>query len=251
MVRAIAIAVVAIVVALVALAWNAPAAWLGERLAAASGNTIVLASADGTVWSGRGALAGSDGRWRIPVAWRVIPSALLRGELALQLDAAEGAAAPRGTLRFSTDAIAVDGLALRLPAAALETALRGRVPVVLGGEFVIEAPAIVTGDRTHSGSIGVRWEQANIAAAGADPLALGTVTMQLDARGRAFVGPVANTGGDVRISGQVEVLDRGASVAITLTPVTSTPATVTRTLAALGPQAADGSVHLTWRGNVR
>jgi hypothetical protein len=123
--------------------------------------------------------------------------------------------------------------------------------VVLGGEFVIEAPAIVAGDRAHSGSIGVRWEQANIAAAGADPLALGTVTMQLDARGRAFVGPVANTGGDVRISGQIEVLDRGASVAITLTPVASTPATVTRTLAALGPQAADGSVHLTWRGNVR
>ena len=43
MLRAIAIAVVAIVVALAALAWNAPAAWLGERLAAASGNTIVLA----------------------------------------------------------------------------------------------------------------------------------------------------------------------------------------------------------------
>ena len=107
--RAVLIIAVAIIVAIVALAFHAPAAWLGERLAAASGNAIVLASADGTVWSGRGALASGDGRGRIPVAWHVVPSALLRGELALVLDPVAGDATPRGTIRLQTNAIAADG----------------------------------------------------------------------------------------------------------------------------------------------
>lgn len=249
--RALLVAIVVIVVALVALAWQAPAAWLGERMAAASGNAVVLANAEGTVWSGRGVIASGDGRWRIPVGWHVVPSALLHGELAFAFDPLASDVAPRGTIRLHTHGIAVDGLALRLPAAALETALRSRAPLVLGGDIVVDVPTLVAAGDARSGGMNLRWNQASIAAPGMDAVALGAVTATLVARGSVFAGPIANAGGDVRIAGQVEVQDRGGAVDVTLTPLPSASPAVARALAALGPPAADGSVRYTWRGNLR
>jgi hypothetical protein len=242
------VAILAVIVAVFVA--RIPASWLGERVAAAGGNAIRFVAGEGTLWSGRGALASADGRWRVPVAWKVAPLALLRGELAVTL-VPEGEAAPRGTLRLTTSGATIEGLALRLPASAFESALGARVPLTLGGEIVIDAPEAGTAGMTPRGRMNLQWNGARIAIAGQPGVALGEVTGTLAARGDAFAGPVANIGGDVRIAGTVELAATRSAVDLALTPQPSAPPELARALAAFGTPAADGTVRLAWRGATR
>src|SRR5689334_4517648 len=86
-----------LIVAGIALVAFAPATWLDRRVAAATTGRVRLNAAEGTVWRGRGVIVDSHGAWRIPLEWRIAPTALLRGDLDVEFEPA-ASDAPRGRL---------------------------------------------------------------------------------------------------------------------------------------------------------
>ncbi len=245
--RAFLVGLVAILVAIIALAWRAPAAWLGGRIADASGGAVHLVASEGTAWNGRGVIAGADGRWRIPIAWRIAAAPLLEGTLAITLEPPAGTARPAGTVRLRSGELTIDNLALAFPAVTFEGLLTSRVPVTLGGDLAVEASHATLARDAGSGAFTVRWDRAHLGFGG-ETLSLGTLTTTLSARGGGFSGPIVNAGGDVRVAGTLEFSQRGGAVDITLTPLPGAPPSLSRALAGLGTPAGDGGVRLTWRG---
>ncbi len=248
--RTFASGAVAIVVLLLAAAAFAPASLLDHRVAAASGGTLRLSDATGTVWDGTGALGDAAGTWRMPVAWKVAWPSLLRGTADIALLPPPGTTHPRGTVTVSRSSVALRDVTLELPVRALASALPLRAPVTLGGVVTVIAPDFAWNGAQGRGAANVRWRDARLAAAGT-VAALGIVDVALDADEQRLAGRVTNSGGDVRIEGTATLAGASLAIDAVVTPQPGAPEAITRALAVAGTPDANGAVRITWRGAAR
>jgi len=235
-----------LVIAVVVVALQAPASWLAHRLSLAIGESVRVIETQGTVWDGRGVLASPDGRWKIPVAWHLKAAPLIHGEVEVELASQDGRDTPRGTLRLSRTGFAAQGLVLDLPATVLESAFAGKAPATFGGEIRVEARDLAVEGPHGRGGMTLTWERARLAAADGTSVALGTVTATVVPRDGAFVGRIANSGGDVSVDGSTTLSRSGVALDATLAPRAGASEATARVLGQLGPPDANGAVRLQW-----
>jgi hypothetical protein len=248
--RAVVIVAMLALAIAVAVAWLAPAALLDRHIAAASDGTVRLTDADGTVWNGRGSLAGKA--TRIPIAWRVDGWPLLRGVVRVRLASGTGAATPRATFAAAADTLAFHDVDVTLPAAVFGAALSPFPVASLAGEISLMAEDIEWKPGASRGEARITWHGARIAFAGsAIPLDLGDVRARVTADGSALSGPLANDGGDVALRGEWAMRAHD-SVQLVLHVAPRRPglADLERTLSAIGTAEGSGW-RIEWRGPLR
>ena len=248
---AITVAFLMLLVALVALA---PAALLDARLDSATQRQLRLMDTEGTVWNGRGVVTGEARTWSLPLRWTVDPWSLLRGDVVITLIAANGGDLPRGTIRWRKGGWEFDGIALTLPAAALQGLVVRGLALAPGGNVTVDA-AHFRWDTNGQGGGGdgaasAVWNGARVAGA-AGNIALGTVNVHLTSADGGILGRVDNRGGDVRVDGEFTLGNAGSSVSATVLPLPSTPPAIQRALGALGAPDAAGAVRVQWRSGGR
>jgi general secretion pathway protein N len=234
-----------------AIAAMLPATLVDRRLDALTKGKLRLAEASGTVWRGRGIASDGAGTWRMPMAWTVAMSDVLRGVQSVTLQPVDGASTPAGVVTAGTDGLRARDLRLDLPAQALFMSLPMRPLPAFGGTVSVSAQEVAWTNGTPSGSVEARWPGARVAAAGT-ALDLGDVTLAVAPQGDRMAGRLANTGGDVRIDGTLSLAQgRALTLDATVAPAPGAPGHVVRALAALGTPDASGAVRIAWRGNLR
>ena len=235
----------ALVLIVAAFALTAPASLVDARVRDATDGRVRLVGTRGTVWQGEGVVAAADGRWRVPLAWRLDPLALARGSIVLTL-VPTAAAAARGTVTAEDDTVQLTGVHVDLPAAAIESAWT-RAPVPrLDGVLTLDAPSFrAQGPRTD-GTFDVQWSRARVRLAGFGA-SLGTV----DAHGRPDSGGTAvalqSQGGDILLRGTATWREGRAGVDATLTPAATLSPALLAAVRALGRTEPDGSVRVSWQ----
>jgi general secretion pathway protein N len=234
-----------LVLLVVAFAVEAPATLLDRRLEQATGGTLRLAEANGTVWSGRGTLADAHGRWRLPLGWRSDPVALLAGRLAVTLVPA-ATDEPRGRVTIGEQELGATDLELRLPAGVIESAWPGTPAPRFDGRLVVTSPAIRRVGARLDGALDARWDDARVSFGGL-ALALGTIDAKARPDGGGTRVALRNRGGDVAIEGELLVQDDGVRLDARLTPAPTLGAPVAMILRSLGTVEPDGRVHVTWQ----
>jgi general secretion pathway protein N len=239
-------ALAALVLLVAAFALLAPATLLDARIAAMTHDTVRLADASGTVWRGSGTLGDAQGRWRLPLAWRIGVWDALRGALRLEL-VPDARTRARGVVRAGGDTLAFSTLHLEVPAEAVTSAWT-RPPVPrFSGTIVADAPSFRT-DGTHvDGALDLRWDRAAVALAGV-VVDLGTVEASARPGAGGMTVALRNRGGDVALTGEVRARGNDLALDATLKPAPTFAGPALVALRALGPAAADGSVHVTWHG---
>jgi len=235
-----------LVLLVAAFAVEAPATLIDRRVERASGGVLRLADATGTVWSGRGTLADARGRWRLPLGWRADPVALLAGRLAFTLVPAS-ADEPRGVVMLGEQEVGATDLALRLPAAMLESAWPANPVPRFEGRLVVTSPSLRRVGARIEGALDARWEDARISLGGL-ALALGVVeaTARPGDRGVTRVA-LRNRGGDVAIDGEMTVQDDGVRLDARLAPAPSLAPPLALIVRSLGTVEPDGRVHVAWQ----
>ena len=235
-----------LVVAVVVLALQAPAAWVAHRVSEAIGGSMRVIEAEGTVWDGRGVLTSPDGRWKVPVGWHLKAAPLMLGEVEVELTPQPGLDTPRGTMRMSRTGFETQGLVLDLPATILESAFAGRSPATFGGEIRVEARDLAIAGTQASGAMTMRWDRARLVAPDGTSVSLGVVTARFEPREGALAGRIANTGGEVAIDGTMTMSRIAVGLDATLAPRTGASERVVQVLSSLGPPDANGAVRLQW-----
>jgi hypothetical protein len=249
--RSLAIAAAVAAVAVIEGIACAPATLLDARLARLTGGVARLADADGTAWRGHGVLAA--GSATMPVAWRVAAWPLVRGELHARLapDAATGIRSPRADVVISGERVSLRDVELTLPA-ALPAALGGRMAGwVVAGDLAASAAALDWAPPASRGTAQLVWRSARLVAPGAAaPLDLGDVRVELTADGDRLSGPVANSGGDLDLRGELSLRAAdGLRLSLAITP-RRPDAQLVQALAAIGT-AEGGAWRVEWRAPLR
>ena len=248
--KLIAMSVAFAVLVLAAAVAFAPATLLDMRLDSATQGQLRLANAEGSVWNGRGMVTNAQRTWSLPIAWKVAPLEIARGNFAITLRDAVNGGDSRGNFGWRDDILTADGVALAVPSAAVGGAMAAGNAAVLGGTMVLDASHFSWGRNGGDGAATVRWNGARAASA-AGVISLGTVTVIGEPREGRVQGRVENRGGDVRVDGQFTWSGAGVEVSATLSPLPSTPPSVVRALAALGTPDPSGAVRVQWRSGPR
>lgn len=225
-------------VAVLAFAF-APASLIAPRIEAASHGGLRLVEPEGRAWNGSALLASRDGRARLPVAWRLAPTSLLRGEAQVQF-VAPGALRANVVARDAT-------LEARDVDAAFPLALLSLPPgVEAGGDVRVASDLMVLRPDRHEGRARVEWQRARLSMPGVPSLDLGTVTATLAADGTRWRGPVQARGGNVLVDGEAIVDANGADLALRLTPQAGA-----EFLRGLGAPDAQGAIALRFAPRFR
>jgi len=218
---------------------TAPASLAGAALSRASGGTLILANAEGTVWRGRATLAGPRAM-RLPLAWSIALLPLLRGELRVRvLPPTAAAVTPRAEISVQRDAVAVRDADVTIP---VEAALgfAPRLSLLAAGTVRITTASLEWTPAAFAGGLAADWRDARIGLPDNADTSLGTVTAALTAAGERLTGPVTNDGGAFGVRGTFSVSSSGApDVSIALTPRGGDPAQA-RTLTVTGGSAGAG-----------
>jgi peptidoglycan/LPS O-acetylase OafA/YrhL len=248
--RSFAVLIAFALLLLAAAAVFAPATLLDARLDTATQGQLRLADTAGTVWNGRGLVTNAQHTWSLPLSWKVDLLSLVRGDMAIMLQAAEGGDLPRGEVAWRDATLALDGVALTLPATALNGTRADSNTMAVGGYIAFDAPHVIWSGNGGDGAATARWSGARVAG-NAGTLALGTVAVNFAPRNGRIQGHVENRGGDVGIDGEFAWGNAGVEISATLAPLPSTPPSVVRALGALGPRDANGAVRVQWRSGTR
>lgn len=177
------IIVFALVFFALALLALAPASLIDARLRAASGESLRLDDAAGTLWRGRGRLVAALPEGPLVLVerlfWEIEWSALLHARLAFRLSADADQTAH---LALGVDTITLSSLRLRLPAAvlALSPKLAASRPA---GEIALEVPQLEWRNAESRGQGQVIWEHARLALPGGGLRDLGRLVFELKAEG--------------------------------------------------------------------
>jgi Type II secretion system (T2SS), protein N len=228
---AILCGVVLLVLALVALA---PAGLLEGRIDAMLGNNVRLANASGTLWNGSGELVLPTGERR-PIAWKIDALPLLRGEL-------------RGS--FGGNGDPASGFKLNLPAETVLRSIGAPSLFSAAGDVSLQVDRALRDPGALDVQLAMQWRNASVAGPGAS-LVLGDVTTELAGRGPQVTGPIANTGGEVEISGTVTAASEGPPrVDMVVRPRAGLDrdraTAIAGALSALGPPDAQGGYRIVW-----
>ena len=236
----------------VAAAALAPAALMDARLAELTGGAVRLSAAEGTLWHAQGELVA--GPTRLPIAWRMEPWPLLRGEMRLHVAPAAEASGrgPRADVAVSQGRVTLRDVDVTIPASALAGAAQPAAARSVGGDVAIATADLEWAPPANRGAARLQWRAARLALAeGARPLELGDIAAELAANGDRLSGPVSNEGGELAVRGTLAVrANDAASLSLVLSPRRPVDPATARALAALGT-ADNGGWRLEWRVSLR
>jgi len=225
----------------------APATLADARVAAATKGAVRLIDAEGTLWNARAVLAA--GATRIPIAWRIDPWSLLRGELRLHLERADGtsSATPKGDIAFRRDSVELREVDATVPAAFV-AAIAGANSALAGGDVSFSSASIEWAPPASRGDARIRWLGAWVTAPGStDPTALGDITAALSASGDRLAGPISNAGGDLVLQGTVTLgAESGPQISLVLTPRRADDRKLAQALSLIGVPEG-GGFRVEWR----
>jgi hypothetical protein len=230
-------ALVVLVVIALAIAAFAPASLVAQRVAAATGGTLRLADARGTVWNGTADVVLANGRWVSPVSWTLQPLPLVKGEAHVAVRPASGAPGVRADIVAREHVVDVADVDVLVPAGALP------LPpgVSAGGEVHVVADHVRLAPGTHEGTARVEWSRARVALPGATVVDLGTAAGTLSADGTRWRGPLQARGGMLQVDGDAAIDTDGAELSVALVPQPGAPAMLRQWL---GPADAQGVTRL-------
>lgn len=221
----------------------APAAWLADALE--TRGPVRLVHPSGTVWNGSALVALSDGqRLRVlpgRVAWRAKPTALLSGQLALQLrhemsDRPVRLAVERQGMQLEA------GLA-RVPAALLAAAGAPFNTIRPGGTLRVQWDNMRIGAGGFIGSFRVDWQDAQSALSTVAPL--GTYRLTVTGRGGRGEAELVTLSGPLLLRGQGNLDREGIRFAGTAAAVPEMRASLDGFIGLLG-RRMDDHVLLEW-----
>lgn len=251
MIRALVILFVAVALLVGAFAALAPASLVASRVEKATGGAFAARDVEGTVWRGRGVLAG--GSAQLPLAWTVDPGPLLQGELRAHVAPFDGASTvPHAEVVAGRNHIALRNADVTLPAImVIQPTALARIGLVADGDVTLTTPWLAWTPPSIQGDARVVWRMARLTLPPFPPVDLGELTATLAANGARLAGPVVNNGGDLDIRGNISVgADRSADVSLTLTPRRADDTALTRLLAAFGTPDGAGW-RVAWRSTPR
>lgn len=229
-----------------AIVWLAPASLLDSRIARATEGVVRLASAQGTLWNGRGVLAAANAQ--IPVAWSLDPWPLVHGVVRLYVRSDAGTDSPRGTIELRTDEVGLQDTDVTVPAAAIGALLGDMTAGLVDGDVNASTSNLRLAPTANRGEARLTWRNARIRGIGSTmPLELGEVRTALVANGAAMSGLVDNAGGSLGVRGEWALKEKDAfTLALLLTPRNSGDAELVRWLSAVGTPEGE-SWRLHWR----
>ena len=139
-----------------------------------------------------------------------------------------------------------------LPARALVTVAQTSGGTLVGGELHVTTNRLERTSQGFAGDAQVRWSGARfVAARGAPTVDLGEVELRLSGTGARLFGPIVNRGGELALSGEVEVRANGAARCnLVATPRGAVEPAVAAALAGLGRPDGAGW-RLEWQGGGR
>jgi len=192
-------AVVAVYAAvLVALA---PATLIDARLQRASDGRIRLAAAQGSLWSGTGWIElldahGASGVAK-QIAWRVLPSSLLRGQLLAEVELDQAKPFP---VAISPSRIEIADALIDLPAAALGLGMPRLAAFRLTGDVRVDIPHLSLASGRIDGDATLQWRRAGSALTPVSPL--GAYEVRFKAVGPAMHAALRTLEGPVQLEGK-------------------------------------------------
>ncbi|MEO8739503.1 MAG: type II secretion system protein N [Casimicrobiaceae bacterium] len=196
---------------LLGLVVTAPATLIDGRLEAVTAGRVRLANATGTLWNGAGTVHVQPSGGRIDVGWHVEAMPLLWGELRGALLSSDDAS-PRATFAVSRGALDLRDIAASVPAETLLRAFGAPALVSAGGNVSLRSPALGKSGDLITGQVALRWDDAMLAVPGTGlRIALGEVHYDGRSQEGRLSGTLANTGGEVEITGTAGIAADGAA----------------------------------------
>lgn len=240
-----------------ALAAEAPATLVDRQLDSLTRGRLRVADSAGTIWNGSGALVLLPYNARIPVQWHMDALPLLRSRLSgtLGRDATDSSPA---TFDFSADDFVVKRLVIAFPAEALLRATDAPALITAaGGTVEVRADAFTMRRGVFDGGFIARWQGASLP--GPRPelrVALGDARLDGVGNGGEIKGALSNVGGDIEITGTVNLAATGATrVEARLKPRAGIDAerssTIIAALSLLGAKDDSGAFRVAWHGPAR
>ncbi|HEY2862747.1 MAG TPA: type II secretion system protein N [Casimicrobiaceae bacterium] len=234
-----------------ALAIEAPATLLDRRAAGLSEGHVRIAAATGSVWRGSGELALVPDGTRVPIAWRLDPMSLLRGELAGSI-VVDDARAPAKFAVGSQD-FSVHDFSIALPAAAvLRNAGMPDAASIIGGTLLLEASDLARHDDRLEGRADLRWRDASLPGTQAGTrIALGELRIAAAGSGTEIPATISNSGGEVDVSGNLVLSMRALpKVDARIRPRAGLPVeraqAIGNALSSIGMADGTGGYHIVW-----
>ena len=239
-----------------AITIEAPATLIDARVAALTDGRIRVVAATGSLWNGAGDLTLLPDSVRIPIAWHLEPTSLLRGELAGSITAAD--AKRPATFAVAAEDFSVHDLVIALPAAAvLRAAGAPAALTVAGGTLALDVADLARrGDRLEARA-DLRWKDAVLATPpNGLKIALGDIHVAAAGSGGEIPATLSNTGGEVDLAGRLVFSTGGApQVDARMRPRAGLPAprreAIESLLSSIGRADGSGAYRIVWPLNVR
>ena len=221
----------------------APATFIGNRAAAASGGRAHFSDARGTLWSGslRASYEGTGGTFACDrIQWRLLPAKLIEARIAFDVradcpDAQGQVQVARGWSEWEAS-----GGSARVAARALTAFL----PMVAAwrpeGSISVTADGLRWNDREIHGPLALEWSDAAVALSDVRPL--GTYRIAAQGAGDTAKLVLSTVGGVLRMSGQGELkLPRGVTFSGDARGEGANAAALEPLLNLMGPRRPDGA----------
>lgn len=214
------------------------------------GGRIAAAGIEGTAWSGRAERLAVGGHALGPVVWHWRPLALFAGRIEYHVFAQHDTGG--GELRLGrglTGALSARAMQITLPAAEIGQQLR--LPLVtLGGDFQVDVAELDVADGWVESLEGqIVWQGAQLRQP--NPLALGTLTLQLALRDGHVVGTLGDQGGPLELAGEFTLgADRAYRLNALLKPRGNADPQLRQALGLLGNPDAQGRYRLQYSGTM-
>lgn len=185
-----------------ALIITAPATWIDARLRGASDGRLRLASAQGTLWSGSGRfeVRNADGRSGLakPIAWQLLPGALLRARLGYQVEL--GTDSRPFPVMLTWSAIELANADVSLPATTLGQVEPRLAALGLTGDLRLTIPELSIGLSATRGNATVQWRRAGSTLSPVSPL--GDYELRITADGPTIRSVLHTLQGPLQLDGQ-------------------------------------------------
>lgn len=185
-----------------ALIATVPATLADAGLQRASDGRLRLAEAQGTLWSGTGQLEIRDTGGRTGLAkrleWRLRPGALIRAQLAYEVELDPG---PRPfPVTISWSRIQLANADISLPAAALGLGVPKLAPLGLTGDVLVHVTGLSIGRAGMEGNATLQWRAAGSTLTPVSPL--GDYEVRLDGEGMTVHAYLRTTEGPLQLDGK-------------------------------------------------
>ncbi len=211
------------------------------------------AGLSGTAWSGQASVLQIQGQNLEKLRWQLKPWSVLFGQLELdiQLDGAD--VAGKASIGLQPDgAIQLTDVDLRLSAAEMSTQFK--VPVDLGGQFIVQLQsAKLMGQKVLSAEGLVRWQRAALVSPFAQPLGEFVTQLSTEADGDQIEirAQVKDEGGPLQLGGVASLKsDGGYNFNGSVSVRDTQQQLLVQGVKAMGRPGSDGRVPLRYSGRL-